>query len=107
MTNTINCAKIWNPDFYFKKEPGYEEMKRELVKLLQGANLVPTNIELSTFGSTIAYNDRNIKLLRDAMIYNLNLLLKRINNALYVENVRCYYGKITFDIAGYEYLKVD
>lgn len=101
----INCSKIWNPDFYLQKEPGYEEMKRELVKLLQGANLVPTNIELSTFGSTIAYSDKSIKLLKDTMIYNLNLLLKRINNALYVENVRCYGGKITFDIAGYEYLK--
>lgn len=102
MTDTI---KIWNPDFYLEKEPRYEEVKRELVKLLQGANLVPTNIQLSTFGSTIAYSDRSIKLLKDTMIYNLNLLLKRINTALYVENVRCYGGKITFDIAGYEYLK--
>jgi hypothetical protein len=100
----INSSKIWNPDFYLKKEPGFKEAENTIKKVLQNSSLTPEEITLSVYGCIIRFN-KNIKLDGAQIKTLLNEVLAKINPALKAEKLRSMAGKVTFDIVGYEYLK--
>lgn len=95
---------IWNPDFYLKKEPGFEEAINTIKKALWDSSLTPEEITLSVYGSIIRFN-KNVKLDTAQMKTLVNKVLAKINPALKAEKLRSMAGKVTFDITGYEYLK--
>lgn len=101
---SIKYSRVWNPDFYLKKEPEFEEARNTIRKALQNSSLTPEEITLSVYGSIIRFN-KNVKLDTAQMKTLVNKVLAKINPALKAEKLRSMAGKITFDITGYEYLK--
>lgn len=107
--NFINTPKlvkstIWHPDFYLKKEPGFEEARNAIKKVLWNSDLVPEEVTLSVYGSVIRFT-KNMKLDSAQTKAFIGQLLAKINPALKVEKFRSMAGRVTFGIIGYEYLK--
>lgn len=99
-TNT----KIWNPDFYLKKEPRYEEARSAIQTVLKNSGLSPEEVKLSVYGSIVRF-EKNMKLDVNQMKSVINQVLAKINPSLKAEKFRSIAGKFTFEITGYEYLK--
>lgn len=102
--DAITEDAIWNPDFYLKKEPQYEEARNAIKKVLWNSSLTPEEITLSVYGSVIRF-EKNMKLDASQMKAFINQQLSKINPSLKAEKFRSMAGKIAFEITGYEYLK--
>ena len=101
----IREAKIWNPDFYLKKEPNYDKVRDDIRTMMKNANVVPYDIRISVYGSCIKFNPSNIKFDGRQLKQILTQVLQQINRSLSVTSIRSQGGAVTFEIAGYQYLQ--
>lgn len=102
---TITDSKIWNPDFYLKKEPNYEKAHDDIRIMMKNANVKPYDINISVYGSCIKFNPGDVKFDALQLKQILTQVLQQINRSLSVSSIRSRGGIVTFEIAGYQYLQ--
>lgn len=101
----IREAKIWNPDFYLKKEPNYEKARNDIRIMTKNADVVPYDITISVYGSCIKFTPGNVKFDARQLKPILTQVLQQLNRNLSVSSIRSRGGAVTFEIAGYQYLQ--